>query len=101
MSDSNDTTAKGTTAPASAPPPYVAVPAPYHVASPEQRAIWETKAKRGIGFGAAWLIGGVLITVVTYAQAQGGGVYLVAWGPVVYGIYRIVTGLLLLNKSKS
>lgn len=43
----------------------------------------------------------MLITVVTYAQAQGGGVYFVAWGPVVYGIYRIVTGLLLLNKSKS
>ncbi|MFG2555302.1 hypothetical protein ACGFWF_35975 [Streptomyces sp. NPDC048581] len=98
-SDSNSTARQ--TDPAASQPPYATAPAPYQVVTAEQRAIWETKGKRALGFGAAWLIGGVLITTITYSQAQGGGVYVVAWGPALYGIYRIVTGLLLLNKSQS
>ncbi|MFB7666922.1 hypothetical protein ACFC1R_23730 [Kitasatospora sp. NPDC056138] len=94
-------TAASPTDPAAPQPPYASGPAPYNVVSPQQRAIWETKGRRAIGFGVAWLVGGLLVTVVTYSQAQGGGVYFVAWGPVLYGVYRIVTGRQLLNKSRS
>ncbi|MDH6117879.1 hypothetical protein [Kitasatospora sp. GAS204B] len=82
-------------------PPYASAAAPYTVVSPQQRVIWETKGKRAIGFGVAWLLGGLLITVVTIAQAQGGGVYVIAWGPVLYGAYRIFSGVRLRNRSRS
>lgn len=88
--------------------PYAINPPPYgrqiprgHV-SEEQRQIWETRGRRGIAIGTAWLIGGLLLTLVTYANAgPDGGVYVVAWGPALYGVYRIVAGFLLLNKNRS
>jgi len=80
-------------------PPYGA--APYQQVSSDQRDIWETKGKRAIAFGAVWLVAGLLITIITYSAAAGGGVYVVAWGPALYGIYRIFSGYRLLNKARS
>jgi hypothetical protein len=84
-------------------PPYQQNVAPYRQTSGEQRRIWETKGKRGIGFGVAWILGGLLITLVTYSNASGpgGGIYLVCWGPVLYGIYRVFAGYRMLTKSRS
>lgn len=85
------------------PPPYAA-PAPYRTVTTEQRRIWETKGRRAIAFGALWLVGGLLLTLITYTNASEsgyGGVYVVAWGPMLYGIYRIVSGARLLNKGKA
>ncbi|OIV36356.1 hypothetical protein BIV57_16655 [Mangrovactinospora gilvigrisea] len=65
-----------------------------------QRQMWETKGKRGIGFGAVWAVAGLLITLITLSNAQGGGVYIVAWGPMLYGVYRIVSGAMLLKKAR-
>jgi hypothetical protein len=87
--------------PSSQPPPYASRPAPYRAVSAEQRDIWETKGRRGIGFGVAWLVGGLFVTLITYSNASGGGVYVVAWGPALYGVYRIVAGYRLLAKSRS
>lgn len=85
-------------------PPYQQAPpqggAPYQGVSDEQRRIWENKGKRSIAFGAVWLLAGLLITGITYSNASGGGVYVVAWGPAVYGIIRIISGVMMLNKSK-
>ena len=64
--------------------------------SPEQRAAWQTRGKRSVEFGAAWLIGGLLVTVVTHGQVHGIGAHFVTWAPVLYGIQRIVAGLQLL-----
>lgn len=80
-------------------PEYAGQPAPYHTVSAEQRKIWEQKGNRAIGFGLVWLLVGVLVSIITYANAAGGGVYIVAWGPALYGAYRIVSGVLLRNKS--
>jgi hypothetical protein len=74
--------------------------APYQVISDDQRAIWRAKGQRYIGFGIAWLVFGVVITAWTYSLASQGGVYIIAWGPVLYGIYRIVRGVLLLQKTQ-
>jgi hypothetical protein len=45
--------------------------------------------------GAAFLGGGLLLTVFTFATASagtGGRSYVVAWGPMAYGVYRLVRG---------
>jgi hypothetical protein len=69
---------------------------------PEQRTAGETRGRRSIEFGAAWCIGGLLVAVVTFGQVQGAGVGedVVIWGPLVYGLYRIVAGLRLISKSR-
>ncbi|MFB4299975.1 hypothetical protein [Actinomadura sp. NTSP31] len=78
-------------------------PAPhYQQVSGEQRRIWDAKGKRGMGFGAAWFLAGLLITLITYGNASGpsGGVYAVAWGPMLYGAYRVISGYLMFKKSR-
>jgi len=81
------------------PPPAPSAVPHYQSTTPEQREIWEKKGQRGVGFGIAWLVGGLLLTLVTYSSSEGAA-YIVAWGPMVYGIYRIVSGRRLLEKSK-
>ncbi len=45
-------------------------------------------------FGGLWLLGGVLITVGTYAAASGsGGFYLITFGPIIYGLIRFFKGV--------
>lgn len=83
-------------------PPYATGPAPYNTVTAEQRQIWETKGKRGLVFGIIWFIAGLLITVITYSHAStSGGVYFVAWGPMVYGIIRIVASARMIAKSRN
>ncbi|MEJ2578264.1 MAG: hypothetical protein P8Z68_04105 [Kineosporiaceae bacterium] len=41
---------------------------------------------------------GLLLTVVTYAIAPPGGVFMVAWGPALVGAIQIVKGLTLLAR---
>jgi hypothetical protein len=43
--------------------------------------------------GALWLGGGLALTIVTYSSAQGGGTYVLAWGPMIYGLITLVRGL--------
>jgi hypothetical protein len=50
-------------------------------------------AGRDLVVGGAWLGGGLLVTVVSYGAASGGGRFVVATGAIVYGIVRIVRGL--------
>ena len=79
--------------------PYSSGPAPYQTVSDQQRQIWRTKGKRSIGFGAVWIVAGLVITIMTYQAAANGGVYFIAYGPVLFGIYRLVLGFNLLNKA--
>jgi hypothetical protein len=74
----------------------------YQQVSDQQRRIWDAKGKRGMGFGAAWFLAGLLITLITYSNASGpsGGVYVVAWGPMLYGAYRLISGYLMFKKSQ-
>jgi hypothetical protein len=75
-------------------------PVPRDGVPPEQRAAREARGRRSVEFGAAWFIGGLLVTVVTHGQAHGAGVHLVAWGPMLLGVHRIAFGLHLLRKSR-
>jgi len=42
--------------------------------------------------GGLWFAGGGLVTALTYAFSQ--GTYLIAWGPLLFGGFRLVRGLL-------
>ena len=53
-------------------------------------------ADNRIIYGALWFVGGILVTVCSYlsaARSPYGGTYIVAWGAIVYGIWRISQGL--------
>jgi len=47
-----------------------------------------------------WLTGGSLITLASFAGATPGGTYWVTWGPIAYGIFQIVTGLIDSRKTQ-
>ena len=84
-------------------PGPVPVPPPSPSATAEQRAAWESKGTRSLAWGAVWFIGGLLVTLYTYGQASAsefGGVYVVAWGPMLYGVYRLISGGLLFRKAR-
>ncbi|MEU9456475.1 hypothetical protein [Streptomyces sp. NPDC048277] len=80
--------------------PYGGPPVPYDATSPEQRAGRAAKGRRSIEFGAAWIIGGLLFGVTTHEQVQGTAAYLASWGSVLYGGYRIVSGLRLRARNR-
>jgi hypothetical protein len=43
--------------------------------------------------GALWCVGGLAVTGITFAMASGGGMYVVAYGAVIYGAIHFVRGL--------
>ena len=79
-------------------PPYAAAPAPYLAQTEAAREARERKGKRDIGFGVVWMTAGLLITGFT--MASGSSVVLVAWGPVLYGIYLIIRGAIAVSRSR-
>jgi len=68
--------------------------------SPEQmmyeaeRAQKRSRANGDIIFGIILLVIGIGITAVTYDSAsQSGGTYVVAYGPIVVGVIKLIRGL--------
>lgn len=54
----------------------------------------ERKAgKKNMLYGALWCIGGIIVTVMTYQAAAGGGTYVVAWGAILYGGIQFIKGV--------
>ena len=43
------------------------------------------RGKKDMIHGALWCIGGLVVTLLTYMMAEGGGTYVVAWGAIVWG----------------
>jgi hypothetical protein len=59
-------------------------------------ALTRKRALRQIAIGVALLVVGLVITGVTYSHAASsptGGTYIVAWGPVLVGVVKILRGL--------
>lgn len=52
-----------------------------------------SEARRIVLVGLAILAVGVAITWGTYAAPGPGGAFFAAWGPIVFGLYRLGTGL--------
>jgi len=40
--------------------------------------------------GMLWLVGGLLLTVVTFLLAANGGKFIIAVGPIAYGLSRLI-----------
>ncbi len=53
----------------------------------------ETSAGSDLGWGLVLLVGGGIATAVTYAAAAPGGTYVVFWGAMLYGGYKVLKGL--------
>jgi hypothetical protein len=70
----------------------------YLQTSSEARDALKSKGTRDIVFGAVWLAVGLGITVVTFAMMDGAAM-IVAWGPALYGIYKIVKGLITISRN--
>jgi hypothetical protein len=53
-------------------------------------------------YGALWCIAGIVITAVTYnmASSGGGGRYIIAWGPAIFGAFQFFKGLFQFLKSR-
>lgn len=84
---------KGMTAPA-----FDALLAPLFT---DWRTVAEKRASKQMKTGAAWAVGGLLVTLLTYsAVARSGGTYFVAWGAIVFGSIRFFTGLSLSQEAR-
>jgi hypothetical protein len=83
------------------PPPPQAPPGQPHYMQVQhsERAVTATtqKGQRDIAFGVVWIVVGLLITGITYSSDM--PIYVVAWGPVLYGIIKVIVGVVRLNRS--
>src|ERR1039457_626098 len=50
-------------------------------------------AAKQLGVGILLVVVGIVITAATYSMARHGGMYVVAYGPVVFGAISILRGL--------
>jgi len=51
------------------------------------------RAKKDMLYGGLWFFGGLIVTIVTYSSASGGGRYVVAWGAIIFGGIQFFRGL--------
>jgi hypothetical protein len=66
-------------------------------------ALARKRAIRQVAIGLALLVAGLVITGVTYSHASSsptGGTYIVAWGPMLFGLVTTVRGLRALAQAK-
>jgi hypothetical protein len=58
-----------------------------------------TEAEKRMLHGALWCGDGIFVTGITYLGASGGGIYVVAWGAIVFGAFRFIQGYTARNAS--
>lgn len=49
---------------------------------------------RRAGIGALWCVGGSAVTYYTYTAAANGGGYVIAWGAIIFGGFRMISNLI-------
>lgn len=83
--------------------PYGQQQVPWGVAPPQQpydmRAQDRKAAVKQMAIGGVVALVGLIITIVTYRAASGGGHYVVAWGPAIFGLIAFVRGLVAYLKA--
>jgi hypothetical protein len=58
-----------------------------------EAAALKAAGQRNMLLGGLWCGGGLLVTIATFAAAAGGGVYLIAWGAILFGAIQFFRGL--------
>lgn len=61
----------------------------------------QTQGLKNIGFGALWLVGGIVVTVATYGATSDGGKYVVAWGAMLVGGVQFIQGVYQFSTANS
>jgi hypothetical protein len=61
----------------------------------------EEESGRSIVIWSVLAVVAILISVATYTSADAGGTYLVWWGPVAFGIWRISSASLVLFRLRN
>lgn len=51
------------------------------------------KARSDVVQGLVWVVGGLVVTGVSYMIASAGGTYFIAWGAVIFGGFQFIRGL--------
>jgi hypothetical protein len=97
-------------APVSSPPGWGGAPTGYGVPGygPEDAAVAQRRlarakaARKSIVRGLVLVVVGLVIWIgsLMLAAASGGGTYVIAWGPVVFGLIRVVAGFKELRASE-
>ena len=59
----------------------------------EQEHEEEAEGRGDLIVGGLFLVGGIVVTVVTYAGAGPGETYVVAWGAILFGGFQFIRGL--------
>jgi hypothetical protein len=75
---------------------------PGPIGLPGLAAMARRRGVRQVITGSVLFAIGLLITVLTRGHAEssaGGGTYIVAWGPMIFGIIAVVRGLLALSRA--
>jgi hypothetical protein len=60
-----------------------------------EQALRQAKKDQGARhmlFGGLWMVGGAVVSLITYQAASGGGTYFVFWGAVVWGAIDFIKG---------
>ncbi|HEX7843333.1 MAG TPA: hypothetical protein VF469_37935 [Kofleriaceae bacterium] len=74
---------------------------PSHVVIEHEEAHRRERRSRGSGrlaIGALLLVVGIVITAATYGSASTqGGTYIIAYGPIIFGVINIFRGLAMMN----
>jgi len=51
------------------------------------------KAKKDVLYGGLWCGGGLIVSILSYSAASGGGTYFMFWGAVIFGAIQFFRGL--------
>jgi len=65
----------------------------------EKTAAGPDNGNENIIYGSVWMTGGIFVTLASYLSGMG-GIVVIFWGPVVYGIIQIVRGIIKNRKLK-
>lgn len=49
--------------------------------------------RKNMRYGAMWCAGGVVVTVLTFQAAAGGGQFVIAWGAILFGAIQFFRGM--------
>jgi hypothetical protein len=77
-------------------------PQPGPMGLPGLATVARRRGRRQVITGSVVFAVGLLITIITLGHAQssaGGGTYIVAWGPMIFGIIAVIRGLLAMSRA--
>jgi hypothetical protein len=77
-------------------------PQPRPMGMPGLANVARRRGMRQVIYGSILFAVGLLITIFTLGHAEsstGGGTYIVAWGPMIFGILAVIRGLLAMSRA--